>query len=111
MADRIRGVWCATLTPLDSAGAPDARMLSAHIERLFAAGGDGIALFGTTGGGQSFSVAHRRSALDALLAAGIPAGARVAGHRVRRAPGHIRPPLPASNAGVGGGLWPPPCFV
>src|SRR5438552_1668033 len=110
MADRIRGVWCATLTPLDSAGAPDARMLSAHIERLFAAGVDGIALFGTTGEGQSFSVAQRRGALDALLAAGIPAGRIVAGTGCAALADTIELTLHAVSAGCAGALVLPPFF-
>src|SRR5437588_8333368 len=67
----VRGVWCATLTPLDSAGALDPSRLAAHVRRMFAAGVDGIALFGTTGEGQSFSLAERRGGLDTLLSAGI----------------------------------------
>jgi len=79
MSERIRGVWCATLTPLDAKGDLAARTLAAHAQRMFAAGVDGIALFGTTGEGQSFSVAQRRAGLDALLAAGVPAKRVVVG--------------------------------
>ncbi|MFI4953798.1 MAG: dihydrodipicolinate synthase family protein, partial [Burkholderiales bacterium] len=76
MADRmnpspsLQGLWCATLSPLDSRGALDAARLAAHARRLFAAGVDGIAPFGTTGEGQSFSVAERQSGIDALIGAG-----------------------------------------
>ena len=41
------------------------------MRRILAAGVDGIALFGTTGEGQSLSLKERRAGLDALLAAGI----------------------------------------
>jgi 4-hydroxy-tetrahydrodipicolinate synthase len=71
MVERIHGVWCATLTPLDRAGALAQASLEAHVKRLLSAGIDGIALFGTTGEGQSFSLAERRAGLDALLAAGV----------------------------------------
>jgi hypothetical protein len=67
----LQGLWCATLSPLDKRGAFDAARLANHAQRLFAAGVDGIAPFGTTGEGQSFSVAERRAGLDALIAAGI----------------------------------------
>jgi 4-hydroxy-tetrahydrodipicolinate synthase len=110
MADRIRGVWCATLTPLDAAGAPDARMLSAHVERLFAAGVDGIALFGTTGEGQSFSVAQRRDGLDALLAAGISPGRIVAGTGCAALADTIELTRHAVSAGCAGALVLPPFF-
>jgi 4-hydroxy-tetrahydrodipicolinate synthase len=46
------------------------------VRSLFAQGVDGVAPFGTTGEGQSFSAGERRAGIDALLAAGIP-GARI----------------------------------
>lgn len=67
----IRGLWCATLTPLRGPGAIDHARLAAHAQRLFGASVDGIVLFGTTGEGPSFSVNERRATLEALLAAGI----------------------------------------
>jgi 4-hydroxy-tetrahydrodipicolinate synthase len=76
---RVRGLWCANLTPLDREGRVDATRLAAHARLLFSQGVDGIAPFGTTGEGPSFSVAERRSGLDALLAGGIGAGRIVAG--------------------------------
>jgi 4-hydroxy-tetrahydrodipicolinate synthase len=110
MTDRIRGVWCATLTPLDSSGAPDVRVLAAHVERLFAAGVDGIALFGTTGEGQSFSVAQRRRGLDALLAAGIPPQRVVAGTGCAAIADTIELTRHAVGAGCAGALVLPPFF-
>ena len=74
----IRGLWCATLTPLRHDGAIDHARMASHIRALFAQGVDGVAPFGTTGEGPSFSVAERRAGLDALLAAGIPASRLVA---------------------------------
>lgn len=67
----INGVWCATLTPLDGRGAIDHDRFAAHARRLFDAGIDGVAPFGTTGEGQSFGVIERKQALEALIAAGI----------------------------------------
>src|SRR5260370_42655057 len=67
----LGGVWCATLTPLGTDGRPDHARLAAHTQRLFAAGVDGIALFGTTGEGQSFSVAERLAGLEPLRDAGV----------------------------------------
>src|SRR5438132_6190596 len=74
----VRGLWCATLTPLGHDGAIDHARMAAHVRWLFAHGVDGVAPFGTTGEGPSFSVAERRTGLDALLAAGIPASQLVA---------------------------------
>lgn len=67
----VRGLWCATLTPLDAAGRIDAARMATHAQALLAQGVDGIAPFGTTGEGPSFSVAERRFGLQALLDAGL----------------------------------------
>jgi 4-hydroxy-tetrahydrodipicolinate synthase len=67
------GVWCATLTPQTADGAVDVGLMAQHCRNLFAAGIDGVAPFGTTGEGQSFTVAERRATLDGMLKAGIPA--------------------------------------
>jgi 4-hydroxy-tetrahydrodipicolinate synthase len=69
----VRGLWCATLTPLGVDGAIDHARLAAHVRALLAQGVVGVAPFGTTGEGPSFPVAARRAGIDALLAAGIPA--------------------------------------
>ncbi len=74
----VQGLWCATLTPIGHDGAVDHARLAAHARALFAQGVDGVAPFGTTGEGPSFSIAERRAGLDALLAAGIPASRVVA---------------------------------
>ena len=78
-AGPIRGLWCATLTPISPEGAIDHARMAAHVRALFAQGVDGVAPFGTTGEGPSFSVAERRAGLDALLASGIPAAMLVPG--------------------------------
>ena len=75
---RVRGLWCATLTPLDRDGRIDPARMAAHARVLLGQGVDGVAPFGTTGEGSSFSVAERRSGLDGLLAGGITAGRIVA---------------------------------
>ena len=53
----IRGLWCASLTPLGADGRVDCARLAAHVHGLAAQGVDGIVLFGTSGEGASFSVA------------------------------------------------------
>jgi len=69
----LAGLWCALLTPLGRDGSVDHARLTRHAASLLAQEVDGIAPFGTTGEGQSFSLAERRNGLDALLSAGIPA--------------------------------------
>jgi 4-hydroxy-tetrahydrodipicolinate synthase len=75
---RVRGLWCATLTPLDRDGRIDPQRLAAHVRVLLSQGVDGVAPFGTTGEGPSFSVAERRAGLEGLLSSGISAGRLVA---------------------------------
>ncbi|MEO8740705.1 MAG: dihydrodipicolinate synthase family protein [Casimicrobiaceae bacterium] len=106
----IRGVWCATLTPFDVDGRPDHARLAEHVRRLFANGIDGIALFGTTGEGQSLSVTERRAGLDALLAAGIPAARIVAGTGCAALPETIELTRHAVQSGCAGALVLPPFF-
>ena len=75
----VRGLWCATLTPLDNRGNVDVARLADHVRDLFAQGVDGVAPFGTTGEFPSFTIAERMAGLEALLAAGIPASRIVPG--------------------------------
>jgi 4-hydroxy-tetrahydrodipicolinate synthase len=106
----LKGLWCATLSPLDRRGALDAGRLAAHAQRLFAAGVDGIAPFGTTGEGQSFSVAERRAGLDALLATGIAPRRILAATGCAALPDAIELTRHAVSAGCAGALVLPPFF-
>jgi 4-hydroxy-tetrahydrodipicolinate synthase len=106
----IRGLWCATLTPLAADGGIDHARLAAHVRQLFAQGVDGIAPFGTTGEGQSFSVDERRAGLDALLVAGIPAVRIVVGTGCAALPDTVALTRHALRAGVTRCLVLPPFF-
>jgi 4-hydroxy-tetrahydrodipicolinate synthase len=106
----LQGLWCATLSPLDTRGAFDAARLANHAQRLFAAGVDGIAPFGTTGEGQSFSVAERRSGLDALIAAGIAPQRILAATGCAALPDAIELTRHAIAVGCTGALVLPPFF-
>ena len=106
----LGGVWCATLTPLEADGRPDHARLAAHIQRLFAAGVDGIALFGTTGEGQSFSVAERLAGLEALLDADIDPARIITGTACAALPETIELTRHAVACGCAGALVLPPFF-
>ncbi len=106
----IRGLWCAMLTPLASDGSVDHRGLVAHARRLLDAGVAGVAPFGTTGEGQSFSMAERRAGLDALLAGGIPAQRIVAATGCAALPETIELSRHALNSGCATCLVLPPFF-
>ena len=69
--DPLHGLWCAVLTPMTRSGGIDAQRLGDHTRWLFDQGVAGVALFGTTGEGQSFSVAERKAGLESLLGQGI----------------------------------------
>lgn len=88
----------------------DAARLAAHAQHLFAAGVDGIAPFGTTGEGQSFSVAERRAGLDALLAAGIAPKRILAATGCAALPDAIELTRHAISDGCAGALVLPPFF-
>jgi 4-hydroxy-tetrahydrodipicolinate synthase len=65
------GVFSAALTPLDAALSPDHAVFVAHAKSLLAQGCDGIAMLGTTGEANSFTVAERMALLEATIAGGV----------------------------------------
>jgi 4-hydroxy-tetrahydrodipicolinate synthase len=71
MEVQLRGVFCAALTPLNADLSPDHAVFVGHCRDLLAQGADGIALLGTTGEANSFSVAERKALLESVIEAGI----------------------------------------
>ena len=65
----IRGVYCASTTPVTADLSPDLGALAVHAKALIADGCDGIALLGTTGEANSFSLTERRTILEAAVGA------------------------------------------
>ncbi|MEP6679816.1 MAG: dihydrodipicolinate synthase family protein, partial [Betaproteobacteria bacterium] len=106
----LRGLWCATLTPVARDGSMDHPRLVAHVRWLFAQGVDGIAPFGTTGEGQSFAFAERRAGLDALLSSGIEGNRIVAGTGCASLPETVELTRHAIIAGCTACLVLPPFF-
>ena len=106
----VHGLWCAMLTPLDTAGGVDHGMLVAHAKSLLARGVDGVAPFGTTGEGQSFSVAEREAGIDALLAGGIHGDRLVAATGCAALPETIALTRHGVRAGCAACLVLPPFF-
>jgi 4-hydroxy-tetrahydrodipicolinate synthase len=106
----VEGVWCAVLTPFDAAGRPDHARLARHVHRILAAGVDGIALFGTTGEGQSLSLNERREGLDALLAAGVAPDRIVAATGCASLPETIELTRHSVQSNCAGALVLPPFF-
>jgi 4-hydroxy-tetrahydrodipicolinate synthase len=65
----IRGVYCASATPVNADLSPDLGALAAHAKTLIADGCDGVALLGTTGEANSFSLIERKTILEAAAKA------------------------------------------
>lgn len=106
----MRGVWTALATPLDGDGELDAAAFAAHAAGLLAAGCDGVAPFGTTGEGPSFSLAERQAGLEALLAAGVRSDQVVAGIGAAALPDAIALARHALSVGVVRFLMLPPFY-
>jgi 4-hydroxy-tetrahydrodipicolinate synthase len=105
----IEGLWCATLTPVSAEGVIDNARFAAHVQWLFSQGVAGVAPFGTTGEGQSFSVDERRAGLDALLRT-IPAQRVLPGTGCASLSETIALTRHATSAGCVGSLVLPPFF-
>lgn len=70
--DRFTGVLAAALTPLDAALQPNHDLMAVHSRWLLNNGCDGLAILGTTGEANSFSLAERINIIETLVGNGIP---------------------------------------
>src|SRR5258708_2909225 len=109
-AARIHGIWSASLTPLRPDLSIDLPMLIEHSRWHLARGCHGIALFGTTGEGTSFSVGERKAALEAVIAAGVPTASIMAGSGCAALTDSIELTAHAVKQGCAGVLTLPPFF-
>lgn len=76
---RLRGIWAAVVTPVDPDGRIGVERYTRHARWLLRQGCHGLGVFGTTSETQAFSVDERRAALEAFLAAGLPASRMIVG--------------------------------
>lgn len=67
----VSGVFCASATPILADGTPDHAAFLAHCKALLEEGCDGVALLGTTGEANSFSIAQRQALLDKVIEGGL----------------------------------------
>jgi 4-hydroxy-tetrahydrodipicolinate synthase len=109
-APGLPGIWPALMTPLGADGAIDHVRFATHAKGLIAAGCGGVTPFGTTGEGPSFSVAERRAAVDALIAAGVPAARILVSVSCAALPDTIALTRHAQDVGAWGALLMPPFF-
>ncbi len=71
MNQDLHGHFPAMLKPVAADGTLDTARAVAHARHMVQAGCDGVALFGTTGEGPSFTNAERKGLLEAMLAGGL----------------------------------------
>lgn len=72
MNDPLSGVWSAAVTPLHDDLTVNLEAMVGHHEWLLANGCDGVAVLGTTGEANSFSVPERLDVIAAAAASSIP---------------------------------------
>jgi 4-hydroxy-tetrahydrodipicolinate synthase len=104
------GVFCAALTPVGADLAPDHAAFVAHAQRLLEQGCDGIALLGTTGEANSFSVGERQALLEAALGAGIAPARLLPGTGVAALPDTVALTKHALSVGVSTVVMLPPFY-
>ena len=104
----IHGVWAASITPFTNELSVDFDRLGHHAGHLLSEGCEGIALFGTTGEGPSFTVAERILTLETLLGLGIPAERVLVGTGCPSLGDTVALSRHASEQGVAGVLVMPP---
>lgn len=71
MGFAVSGVNSAVATPVKADLSPDLGLMAEHCRWLLANGCDGLAILGTTGEANSFSVAERQGIVEGMLKAGI----------------------------------------
>ncbi len=74
MQTPLAGLWPPVSTPFTASGAVDLPRLTRHGRNLIADGASGLAVLGTTSEANSLTLAERRTVIDEMIAAGVPAG-------------------------------------
>jgi 4-hydroxy-tetrahydrodipicolinate synthase len=107
---KITGVFSAATTPLNADGSPDVGLFTEHCKRLIKEGCHGVALLGTTGEANSFSMGERRMLLEAALKAGISPDKLLPGTGVAAIPETIELTKHALSLGVTKVVMLPPFY-
>ncbi|MHC4945203.1 MAG: dihydrodipicolinate synthase family protein, partial [Planctomycetota bacterium] len=104
------GFLAASLTPLTGDLKIDQAALVKHCRWLLDHGCDGVAPFGTTGEANSFTVAERLEAVEALAASSLPAHCLIVGTGCCAFPDTVRLTRSVVNCGMSGALLLPPFY-
>ncbi len=108
--ETLKGVFAAALTPLKSDFSVDKQRLISHNKWLLENGCDGLAVLGTTGEANSFSVKERIEILETLDGAGIPGSCLMPGTGCCSIPDTVELTRRAVELGAGGVLMLPPFY-
>lgn len=104
------GVLTATLTPLHADLSVNTEALIHHCNYLLANGSDGLALLGTTGEANSFSLAERLEMMEAIAQSDLPMNRIMVGTGCCALPESIELTSLAVQLGYGGVLLLPPFY-
>ncbi len=106
----LKGIYTATLTPLHEDLSIHHDLLFQHCKALFSKGSHGIALMGTTGEANSFTVDERKESLERLIRGGIPPEKLMVGTGCCSLPDTASLTEHAAALGVGSVLLLPPFY-
>ena len=105
-----RGVFVAALTPMRRDLSPDPGRFAQHCRWLLDQGANGLAVLGTTGEANSFSVAERMALLDGLGDAGLPGETLLPGTGTCAIPDTVALTKKALEVGAAGVVMLPPFY-
>jgi len=106
----ISGVFSAAATPINADLAPDHGLLARHCQRLLDEGCHGVALLGTTGEANSFSLTERKAMLESVVKAGVAADKLMPGTGVAAIPETIELTRHALSIGIDKVVMLPPFY-
>lgn len=106
----LSGVIAAIATPIDESGAPDLPRAMKLARFLLDNGCDGLNVLGTTGEATSFSLAERKSVMDAYKANGLSLQRLMVGTGAAAVSDAVALTRHAAELGFGGALVLPPFY-
>src|SRR5277367_5865426 len=106
----LRGVIAAIATAVDGNGEPDCGRATALAHFLLSNGCDGLNVLGTTGEATSFSLAQRKTVMNAYRAAGLPLECMMVGTGAAATADAVALTRHAAELGFAGALVLPPFY-
>lgn len=110
MTKTLSGVIAAVATPVTEDLAPDLKRATDLARHLLDNGCDGLNVLGSTGEATSFSVAERKSVMDAYKKNGLPLGRLMVGTGAASVTDAVELTKHAADLGFGGALVLPPFY-